>query len=266
VDHYGQAHFEGATIDAVPTVPPPLTIYHLIQSWPDHWPLEDSSFPDNLTHLILAIREGCAQGVCDGSYMPKLALDLGAASWIIEDPATQQVMQGSVQTSGEAHEVDSYRSELQGVHAMLLGLFAFCTFYNITEGGVRLGCDNSSCVQHGQGDWQKVSLSTKHADIIQAIRVLKNKLPVQVTFEHVYGHQDDRLSFNTLPRLAQLNVTMDHCAKEMLQALYAHSPSPRCPASLAYEGWQCTVNGVKISSNPGKAIRRALFGVKLCSH
>jgi hypothetical protein len=146
VDHLGRAHFDGAMIDAAPIVPPPLTIYHLIYSWLDHWPLEDSSFLDDPTHLILAIREGRAQGVCDGPYMPKLALDLGAASWTIEDPATQQAMQGTTQTSGEAHEVDSYHSELQGVHAMLLGLFAFCTFCNITEGGVKLGCDNSNCV------------------------------------------------------------------------------------------------------------------------
>jgi hypothetical protein len=228
--------------------------------------LEASSFPDDPAHLILAIQEGRAQGVCDGSYMPKLAPDLGAAAWTIEDPTTQQAMAGVTQTSGEEHEVDSYRSELQGVHAMLFGLLAFCTFYNITEGGVTLGCDNSNCVRHGRGDWQKVSLSTKHADLIRAIRVLKHKLPITITFEHVYGHQDDRLAFADLPRLAQLNVIMDHHAKEKVLDLHANFPSPRCPASIAYEGWQCSVNGVKISSNPGKAVRRAVFGTQLCTH
>jgi hypothetical protein len=78
--------------------------------------------------------------------MPKLASDLGAAAWTIKDPTTQQAMVGVTQTSCEEHEVDSYRSELQGVHAMLFGHLAFCTFYNITKGGVILGCDNSNCV------------------------------------------------------------------------------------------------------------------------
>jgi hypothetical protein len=133
-------------MDSIPTVPPPMTIYHLIRSWSDHWPLEESYFPDDPTTLILAIQEGRAQGVCDGSYMPKLAPDLGAASWTVEDPTTQQAMGGVTPTSGEEHEVDSYRSELQGVHAMLLGLLAFCTFHNITEGGITLGCNNSNCV------------------------------------------------------------------------------------------------------------------------
>jgi hypothetical protein len=78
--------------------------------------------------------------------MPKLATDLGAAAWIIEDPLTQQAMYGTTPTSGEAQDVDSYRSELQGVHTMLLGLLAFCTFHHIEEGKVTLGCDNSNCV------------------------------------------------------------------------------------------------------------------------
>ena len=108
--------------------------------------MEASSFPDDPAHLILAIQEGRAQGVCDGLYMPKLAPDLGAAAWTIKDPTTHQAMAGVTHTSGKEHEVDSYRSELQGVHAMLFGLLAFCTFYNITEGGVTLGCDNSNCV------------------------------------------------------------------------------------------------------------------------
>jgi hypothetical protein len=160
-------------IDSIPMDPPPLTIYHLIRLWSDHWPLEESSFPNNPANLILAIQESRAQGVCDGLYMPKLAPDLGMASWTVKDPTTQQArMAGTTQTLGEEYKVDLYRSELQGVHAMLLEILAFCTFYNITEGGVPLSCDNSNCILHGRGDWQKVSLSTKHTDLIQAIQVL----------------------------------------------------------------------------------------------
>jgi hypothetical protein len=59
---------------------------------------------------------------------------------------------------------------------------------------------------------------------------------------------------------------MDHHAKEKVLDLHAHFPSLWCPASIAYEGWQCLVNGVKILSNPGKAVPRAVFGTKLCTH
>jgi hypothetical protein len=198
--------------------------------------------------------------------MPNLSTAMGAAAWIIEDPDSGQAMWGEVQTSGVDHEVDSYRSELQGQHAMLLGLLAFCTFHHITEGAIRLGCDNSSCVRHRQGDWLKVPSSTKHTDLIRLIRIMKHKLPITVTFEHVYGHQDDHLSFATLPRLSQLNVLMDHRAKSHLQALYGQSPSPSCSAFLPHEGWRCSVADVKITANPGKTIHCAVFGSKLCTH
>jgi hypothetical protein len=198
--------------------------------------------------------------------MPSIATDLGVASWQIEDPLTKQAMYGTTQTSGEEDDVDSYRSELQGVHTMLLGLLALCTFHKITEGRVKLGCDNSNGVRHGKGDWRKVSLSTAHTDLIRAIRVIKHKLPISVTFEHVYGHQDDLLSFEDLPRLAQLNVKMDQNAKDRLLQLCDQTSPPRCPSSVAHEGWQCTINGAKLTSDPGKAIRRAVFGTKLREH
>jgi hypothetical protein len=265
VDHLGRAHFEGAAADAIRAPPPPATIHHLIRSWTDSWPLERSFFPPLPAQLILAIEEGRAHGACDGSYMPKLAQDLGAASWKIEDPQSRQAMQGTVQTSGSATDVDSYRSELQGVHAMLLGLLAFCTFHNITEGSVKLGCDNLACVRHGQHDWRKVPLSIAHVDLVRAIRVIKSKLPIKVHFEHIYGHQDDQLSFDNLPRLTQLNVEMDQLAKDQLVELYDFPPATPCSSIVAYEGWRCVVNGVKLTTHPAKALRRAVFGTKLCT-
>jgi hypothetical protein len=175
-------------------------------------------------------------------------------------------MSGLTQTSGTEDEVDPYRSELQGVHTMLLGLRVFCTFHGITEGRVRLGCDNDNSVRHGKGDWLKVSLSMAHADLVRAIRVIKAQLPISVDFEHVYGHQDDLLSFQDLPRLAQLNVQMDHAAKRHLVQLYEQSPGSVCPSSIAFEGWQCWVQNTKITSDPGKAIRAAVFGLRLRTH
>jgi hypothetical protein len=151
--------------------------------------------------------------------------------------------------------VDSYQSELQGVHAMLLGLLAFCTFHHITGGSVKLGCDNLGCVRHGQHDWRKVPLSIAHVDLVHAIQVIKSKLPIKVHFEHIYGHQDDRLSFDNLPRPAQLNVEMDQIAKDQLVELYDFPPATPCSLAVAHEGWQCTVNGVKLTTHPAKALR-----------
>jgi hypothetical protein len=144
-------------------------------------------------HLIQAIQEGWALSICDGSYMmPKLFMSLGAAAWIIKDHATKQAMHGTTQMAGNESDVDPYCTKLQGAHMMLLGLLAFCTFYNITNGSVCLGCNSKISVRHGQGDWRKVPLSNASSNLICAIRMLKQaQLPITVNFEHVYGHLDD---------------------------------------------------------------------------
>jgi hypothetical protein len=165
--------------------PPPAIIHHLICSWPDSWLLESSFFPPLPAQLILAIKEGRAHGACDGSYMPALAPDLGTASWKIEDPQSRQIMEGTVETSGLATDVDSYRSELQGIHAMLLGLLAFWTLQHITEGSIKLGCDILGCVRHGQHNLRKVPLLIAHVDLVCTIQVIKNKLPIKVHFKHI---------------------------------------------------------------------------------
>jgi hypothetical protein len=141
--------------------------------------------------------------------MPDLSLELGTAAWKVEDPVSGQAMWGTTQTSGSAHDVNSYRSELQGIHAILLAVTTVCLFFHITEGEITIGCDNLAGVQRSNADWLKINQTTKHADLIQAIRRLNEKLPILVRFVHIDGHQDHTTAVQDLPRLAQLNVEMD---------------------------------------------------------
>lgn len=198
--------------------------------------------------------------------MPTINPKKGAAAWRVEDPISRQGMEGTTSTSGGVSEVGSYRSELQGIHATLLGLLVFCTFYRIEGGTVTVGCDNLSCVRMARGDWRKVPLRTEHADLVRAIRILKGKLPITLMFVHVYGHQDDQLFFDDLDRLTQLNVKMDKKAKERLYEDLAKVPVPRCPSNIAFEGWQCIVLNHKATSDPSHVIRHAVFGVQLREH
>jgi hypothetical protein len=128
LDHLGRAHFEGAATTIPSRGLQTQTIQQFIQANPDYWALLNCSFPDDPSNLLKAIREGTAIGVCDGSYMQELAPELGTAAWRIEDPETQEGILGTVQTTGVEEEVDSYRSELQGVHTMLLGLWVICQY------------------------------------------------------------------------------------------------------------------------------------------
>ena len=53
-------------------------------------------------------------------------------------------------------------------------------------------------------------------DVFQAI--ISRLRPLSAyTLEHVKGHQDDKISFDLLPRLAQLNVICDQNSKEALE-------------------------------------------------
>jgi hypothetical protein len=228
--------------------------------------LDDASFPSNLAPLVQAIINGTAQGCCDGSYMRELSTNLGAAAWKVEDPASGQAIHGTVQTSGNDFEVNAYRSELQGIHAKLLAISAVCSFYSIAEGAITLGCDNKGGVTRSNGDWLKVNQNTRHADLIRAIRRLKDSLPIRVTFVHIGGHQDDTMAFQELPRLAQLNVEMDHNAKARLRSLIATSSPPLRDAKLRYEGWHCTIDGAKISSDPSRFVYKAVCAPQLRAH
>jgi hypothetical protein len=170
---------------------------------------------------------------------------------------------GTVQTTGDIRTVNSYRSELQGIHTILLGIAAVCNFYHITEGMVTIGCDNLAGVNRSTGDWLKVNQSTKHVDLIRAIRRLKDSMSVKICFVHVDGHQDNTTAIQDLPRLAQLNVEMDLQAKARLRSLIAASASPLPKAPIYYEGWRCVVDGIKITSDPAAIVRNSIFGKQL---
>jgi hypothetical protein len=142
VDWQGVATCGGSVPDCIPTPDSFDLIGELIASWKDFaWPLQDSVFPDDLAPIAASLRNGTAIGCCDGSYMPKLSTSLGAAAWQLEDPATGVAIRGATQTSGGEKDVNSYRSELQGIYTILLGTYAVCLFCAISKGAMTVGCD-----------------------------------------------------------------------------------------------------------------------------
>jgi hypothetical protein len=72
-------------------------------------------------------------------------------------------------TSGLRNEVNAYRSELQGCHAGLLGLLAFCIYYDIHEGSITFHFDNDAGLDKAAEGHLKVSTKYKHSDLIRAI-------------------------------------------------------------------------------------------------
>jgi hypothetical protein len=249
----GRVTFEGSAANSYPSTPTHETIYDFIADWEDSWPIEDSFFPEDPTLVSQAISTGSATMVSDGSYKPLLSTEIGAAAWILECSVTGAVCFGECSTSGLRHEVNPYRSEIQGCHAGLLGLLAFCIYHDLHGGSVNFHFDNDAGLDKAAEGHLKVSTKYKHSDIIRAIRVIVSKLQsehqVAVSFVKVKGHKADFVPFDKLTRPEQLNEIMDGRAKARVDRIVAEQIPPP-PTSIKFEGWRCTIDEVKLTTDP----------------
>ena len=113
-----------------------------------------------------------------------------------------------------------------------------------------------------------VPLATKHADIIRGIQMIVSKLrthSILVKFFHLDGHQDDVLLFEELDRPSQLNVLMDHAAKARIDQM-ASIPFSRPPNGIQFEGWMCTVDGIKATSDPLGLVLHSLYSAPMIKY
>jgi hypothetical protein len=245
--------FKGLSGNAYSPSPTHDTIYNFIAAWDDSWPIAESFFPEDPDLLTQAITSGTAVMVSDGSYKPLLLTEIGAAAWILECSATSAVCFGECSTSGLRNKVNAYQSELQGCHAGLLGLLAFCIYYDIHEGSNTFHFDNDAGLDKAAEGHLKVSTKYKHSNLIWAIRVIVFKLwtehQVSVRFEKVKGHRVDLIPFAHLTRPEQLNELMDERAKARVDRIFAERIPPP-PMSIKFKGWQCSIDEVKLTSDP----------------
>ena len=92
----------------------------------------------------------------------------------------------------------------------------------------------------------------QHFDLIIGIRKLVQQSPLQWSFKHVYGHQDDN-PYATLDRWATLNVEMDLAAKAYWHET-AGLPVQRSP-NTAIACWEVSIGGDSICRNLDLAIK-----------
>lgn len=240
----------------------PPSLHSVIQSMGEKgWPLATAQFPDEGRQLKDAITQGTARGVSDGSYKREQAEDLGTAGWIIFDPNTRSHCGGVVQTTGQRSEVNAYRSELQGLHAMLLAIKVLCIFHEITHGAVCLGLDNEGAVHKASEANLDPPINMRHADLIRAIRRLIAGLPIKVHLEHVRGHQDE-VQGHKLSLMEHLNTLVDSMAKDFLDVLLSlrqRNLLQPCNTTIAEEGVAVYISHTKLTGDPTESIRRAVF-------
>jgi hypothetical protein len=245
--------FEGSAGNAYSPSPTNDTIYDFIMDWEDSWPITESFFLEDPNLIVQAIMSGAAIMVSDSSYKPLLSTEIGPAAWILECSQTGVVCFGECSTSGLRNEVNAYRSGIQGCHVGLLGLLAFCIYHEVHEGSITFHFDNDAGLDKVAKGHLKVSTKYKHSNLIQAIRVIVFKLrtehSVEVGFKQVKGHRADFVPFDKLTRPEQLNELMDERAKARVDRIFAERIPPP-PMSIKFEGWRCSINEVKLTSDP----------------
>jgi len=200
----------------IPPEPTFGTIQDLIESWDVNWPLMNS----DLTHaadIAAAISAGKAQACTDGLYMANLCKKLALAAWLIEHKEDWRIVcSGHTPVLGLPVDVNAYRVELHGIHVALMVIKAICIFYGITQGSVDLFCECDMALWLASKEWLQLVQLTKHADIVRAICILVDELPIKIWFREVKGHQDNHVEYALLDRPSQMNMEADCVAKAYL--------------------------------------------------
>ena len=229
----------------------PRTLQEVLQSWGNVWVWEYLRISDDGLWLAEALYHGSAVLVCDGSYQPKLNKNLGAAAWTIECSSTKKRALGVlISTTSTAN---AYRSELIGIYAALALTLAVTELYQLKEGFLLAGCDNEQGLYLSSLLTDRVSPKQKHSDVLRAIRHVRQALPLDIHFKHIYGHQDDTTSYANLERSVQLNIDCDILAKAGLKRFHKQRQVP--PEVLPHEKVVLRVRGIKVLGAIGPPLR-----------
>ena len=90
-----------------------------------------------------------------------------------------------------------------------------------------------------------------------------------MSFEHVYGHQDDHRTAQDLPRLALLNTLVDCMAKDYLDSLVQEHCTGTLRSNhtdLEGEGWTIMTANRKLTGDPSASLHQHALGQPLKTH
>ncbi len=122
--------------------------------------------------------------------------------------------------------MNSYRSEIQGCHAGLLGLLTLVIYHQIHGRHVDFYFDNDASLNQLADSNLNVTMKLKHGDLIRAIHWIVHKLKVghsiHVQFVKVKGHKTNFIPFTQLCCPKQLNELMDTRAKARDDQIFLH--------------------------------------------
>ena len=162
--------------------------------------------------------------VTDGSYDP--IKFYSTACWVIVDDTNEHRVKGAAHTPGHDEDLDAYRSEVFGIYCILICLKYICDHFKITKGAVTIVCDCLGALTRAIIYENRPTTSHPNFDILWSIFELKDKIPVDIGWQHVYGHQDEAALGRPLTRLEKLNCETDAGAKVFLKYVLENDLQP----------------------------------------
>ena len=146
--------------------------------------------PDSGAAIVQAINDGDALAVSDGCFDD--SHQAGSSAFLISSSQAVDavLLEGANFVTGLPEEQTAYRSKLAGVFGVLTSVDALIQFYDIDSGSITIAFDGESTLRESESGWP-LSIDQKCFDYLQVVRSLSKKLPVEVTFRWMEGHQKE---------------------------------------------------------------------------
>jgi len=113
----------------------------------------------------------------------------------------------------------------------------------IKRGKVLLGCDNLGGLTRSFAYKDAAPISSKHFDILWEIHRIRERIPIEINYKHVEGHQS--IEGRRKDRMAEMNHQMDLLAKEFLSYCMRY-PDTQNHLDISNSRWSVWMNSEKV--------------------
>lgn len=263
--HYATVHFVGDTTVSIHSVADiekvcgnqsqtDLTVLDVIRQFPNQSLWENLDLDGDGNWILDSLKMGTLICVHDGSYMELMDRSTCSAAVVLFCTEKRRLGTASCAERTDTETATNYRGELLGGLLISLILKAACSLIDGSVcPAVLLACDNNGVVGHGNNRQRSLPEKQTQVDVIRCFRSILSSLTVPIKYEHVYGHQDDKMSWSALSLEQQLNTIADKIAKDCL--LQSLRKSTFISSIFPFESLRVLVRGNKCTSS----IKRALY-------
>jgi len=146
----------------------------------------------------------------DGSFKTKR---MGAAT-IIETWNKHQriILPTPVPSNATTHlKSDSYRAEATGI-TVALHLIRAMEKLSDTSTKIELACDNDRVLEVAH-NFTYITTNMKHHDVIRSMLGIRDTLTSEIKYSKVQAHRSERIAYDKLTRMEQINTECDLLAK-----------------------------------------------------